>query len=93
MEKGSNSTKPCRIPKGFKRDISEFEIMQQIGQGGYGSVKLVREKKTKQLFALKMLSKKSLNLKPENIKREVSIQARLDHPHICKLHFVIEDAT
>lgn len=64
-----------------------------LSRGSYGSVSLVREKLTGQLFAMKTMSKKFIfqYSSPENLKREIQIQRKLDHPHIIKLFYYFED--
>jgi cell cycle protein kinase DBF2 len=41
--------------------LSNFQILKQIGQGGYGQVFLVENRETNELCALKMMSKKLLS--------------------------------
>ena len=64
-----------------------------LGKGSYGCVRLVRDKQTDVKYALKILSKESIfeSKTQDVLKREVKIQKKLDHPHICKLHHCFED--
>jgi len=47
----------------------------ELGRGSYGCVKLVKEKKSGSLFAMKIMSKKSIRefCTFENLKREIKI--------------------
>ena len=65
----------------------------ELGRGSYGCVKLAREKATGTLYALKIMSKKTIfeYCTVDNLKREIKIQKKLSHPHICRLHHYFED--
>ncbi|VDL98457.1 unnamed protein product [Schistocephalus solidus] len=39
---------------------TDFELVKVIGQGGFGRVQLVREKNTRRVYAMKMMSKQHL---------------------------------
>lgn len=62
---------------------SLFDFLYVIGRGGFGKVWKVRYKKTKQLFALKEMSKvKIIDRKSEkSIKSEREFLAILRHPY------------
>lgn len=65
----------------------------KIFRGAFGHVELVRFKETGENFAMKTMSKKFIYTysKPENLRREIKIQKKLDHPHIVKLRYFFED--
>eukprot|EP01129_Flabellula_baltica_P013231 TRINITY_DN610_c0_g1_i1.p1 TRINITY_DN610_c0_g1~~TRINITY_DN610_c0_g1_i1.p1 ORF type:complete len:283 (-),score=73.83 TRINITY_DN610_c0_g1_i1:2073-2873(-) len=67
--------------------ISDFELGKPLGQGKFGNVYLAREKRSSFIVALKVLWKKMLvQYRVTNqLKREVEIQAQLDHPNVAKL--------
>ena len=66
----------------------DYDIVKQLGKGGYGKVYLVRNKKTTETRACKLLSK--LNLELEKFKREINFLKKTDHPNIIKLYEVYE---
>jgi serine/threonine protein kinase len=72
---------------------SLFEFIEIIGVGGYGSVWKVKYKKTKQILALKELSKKILlesNLISSTFK-ERDILCSLYSPYITNLYCTFQD--
>ena len=66
---------------------SDFEIGRPIGDGKFGRVYLARERQSKYLVALKILSKKHLQkYKAEKfLRREIEINSHLNHPYIVKM--------
>ena len=66
-----------------------YEVVKQLGKGGYGKVYQVRNKKTGELRACKQLSK--LNISDlVKFEREIDILIKTDHPNIIKLYDVFE---
>ena len=64
-----------------------------LGKGSYGSVELARHKKSKKLYAIKVIQKNSLanqRLK-ENLYREVDIHKQIKHENIIRLYDSFED--
>ena len=59
-----NEKDRMRYFRSEKPAISDFEILKTLGHGGFGIVKLIREKKTDQIYAMKMVPK------AETIKRK-----------------------
>lgn len=82
-----------------RKSLDDYEFVQfpnkknELGRGSYGCVKLVREKASGQLFALKEMNKNHIfkYCTVENLKREIKIQKKLSHPHTVKLHHFFED--
>ena len=72
----------------------KYEFISILGNGGFGKVRLYRDKQAKNLkFAIKTIKKDFLN--PHNIAslvEEVKILRELDHPNIVKLIDVYEDS-
>ncbi|KAG5439654.1 hypothetical protein PCK2_000788, partial [Pneumocystis canis] len=83
----SNSIKVCNVEVG----PSSFDKIKLLGKGDVGKVYLVREKKTKKLYAMKgglILNKKEM-IKRNKIKRvlaEQEILATSNHPFIVTLY-------
>ncbi len=68
-----------------------YEIQQQIGSGGGGVVYLGRHLRLNKLVVLKA-DKRSLNTKPEILRREVDMLKKLSHTYIPQVYdFVQED--
>ena len=63
--------------------IDEYELKEKLGEGGYGSVYKVLQKKTNYLRAVKAIKKKSVD-KNEFI-NELEVLKTVDHPNIIKL--------
>jgi serine/threonine protein kinase len=74
--------------------LSDFEIGLPLGKGKFGSVYLAREKKSKYIIALKVLSKHQLrNARVEHqLRREIEIQSNLRHPGVLRMFGYFHDA-
>lgn len=59
---------------------SIFDYIKELGKGSYGIVKLIRYKKTEQLLALKIISKK-VNVNEFDLHSQVS-----EHPNIIQVY-------
>ncbi|CAD8111931.1 unnamed protein product [Paramecium sonneborni] len=91
---GSSSKASSRTIK--KKTNSDFQSMQQtLGQGSFGWVTLVKEIQSGKLFAMKAMKKEELfkYCTIDNLKREIKIQRKLNHPNIIKLDSYFEDKT
>lgn len=81
-----------RIKAANFHDFYTADTSKVLGTGMTGSVFVVRSKVTKKKFACKKIAKAGLNdLKMANLRKEVNIMARLDHPNIIKLVDAFED--
>jgi calcium-dependent protein kinase len=67
----------------------KYEIIKEIGSGGFSRCLQVRNKSTGLLYACKELPKKKLS-DYEGLMREVNLMIQLDHPNIIKLYEVYE---
>ena len=77
------------VQKAEGKLLDNYDVLKQLGKGGYGKVYEVRSKKTGEVRACKHLSK--LNIKNlEKFRREIEILKKLDHPNIIKLYEVFE---
>ena len=70
-----------------------FQFNYIIGKGGFGKVWRVRYKKTKEIFALKEMSKKKiLDKKSEkSINNERIFLSKLCHPFLVNMHYAFQD--
>ena len=68
----------------------KYEILKEIGSGGFSRCFQVKNKTTGLLFACKELAKKNLS-DYEGLMREVNLMIKLDHPNIIKLYEVYEN--
>ena len=77
------------VQKADGKLLDSYDVLKQLGKGGYGKVYEIRSKKTGEIRACKHLSK--LNIKNlEKFKREIEILKKMDHPNIIKLYEVFE---
>lgn len=80
--------------------VNNYLLLDNLGKGSYGEVRLCRLKPTDKLFAIKIISRdlvkkrKSGNTTEtyfEDIKREIAIMKKLLHPNILRLYEVLDD--
>lgn len=83
----SESTKPKRVI-----NLDAFQILQVIGKGSFGKVFLVREKKNRTLYAMKVLKKDYIINKRqvEHTKTERLILGKINHPYIVGLNMAFQ---
>lgn len=75
------------MSSGNSLSIANFEVGRALGKGKFGNVYLAREKESKYIVALKVLSKKQLmkhNVQHQ-LRREIEIQSHLHHRNILQL--------
>ena len=69
--------------------LDNYEVIKQLGKGGYGKVYEVKNKKSGEIRACKHLSKLSIkNL--EKFQREINILINSDHPNIIRIFEIFE---
>lgn len=71
----------------MEHGLKNFEVGRALGKGKFGNVYLAREKKSKFIVALKVLSKKQLvkHRVQHQLRREIEIQSHLHHRNILQL--------
>lgn len=70
----------------------DFQLLRVIGRGSFGKVLLVRGKRDKQVYALKILSKSHVVAKNqvEHTMNERKILEEMDSPFLCRLEFAFQ---
>ncbi|KAI9992650.1 hypothetical protein PInf_014510 [Phytophthora infestans] len=78
--------------------INNYIILEPLGAGGYAEVKLCKEKESGKLFAMKFISRDVMKKdklgkqsKLDDIKREIAIMKKLNHPNVLRLYEVMDD--
>ena len=72
---------------GTNNTFYDYHKIKLLGQGSYGTVYLVKNKKLNNNFAMKIIEKSSNDEeREEEIKNEINILRKLDHPNILKIN-------
>ena len=74
--------------------LKKFEFLSFIGEGAFGVVKLAQDKETKEKVAIKILEKKKILNKEDQIrvKREIEILKRSNHLNVIKAKKIFNDS-
>ncbi|KAH9502428.1 hypothetical protein Btru_075657, partial [Bulinus truncatus] len=80
--------------KRLRKKASDFEVKALIGRGHFGEVRVVREKSTGSVYAMKVLRKTDLLSQPEIscYEEERNIMASSTSPWITELHYAFQDS-
>jgi len=78
-----------------KVTIRDFELIKVIGKGSFGKVLLVRRKKSKKLYAMKILDKQNIMKRNQIVHTltERRVLGQIKHPFIVTLHFAFQTKT
>eukprot|EP01039_Chlorochromonas_danica_P003691 gene3691-4038_t len=80
--------------------VNNYILLETLGTGSYGEVRLCKDRTNEKLFAIKIISKDFLKKRKagktdetyfEDIKREIAIMKKLLHPNILRLFEVLDD--
>lgn len=85
--------------------LNEYKLLDEIGKGSYGVVRMCYSESDHHNYAMKIMSKKRIVrkaglMKPsdrgkkdalESLKREIAILKKVDHPNVVKLYEVLDD--
>lgn len=73
--------------------ISNYEIVNVLGEGAYGQVYLAKDIHTRRLYAIKSLRQQRLDERQRAFQRtEIALHSKLSgHPHIIQLERVIRE--
>ncbi|RKO98770.1 hypothetical protein CXG81DRAFT_15462, partial [Caulochytrium protostelioides] len=74
--------------------ISDYTMRKSLGQGTFGKVRLGQHQQTHDLVAIKIIDKANIVTPKQrnSVQREVRLMKILQHPHIVRVHTVLEDA-
>jgi len=70
--------------------LEGYEMMDKLGEGGFGTVFKAKHKESGKLFALKSIPVENVG-DPDVFERELDIARKLNHPYIIKLHETYND--
>jgi len=85
-----NSANFVQQQSGTLRDV--YKIGQQLGEGAFGEVRKCTHRETKEVRAVKVLKKESMDAaEKEAMLNEIRILKSLDHPNIVKIYEYFED--
>jgi len=77
----------------FTRKVGgEYELGKTLGKGHFSKVKLGVHVRTRKQVAIKVMERKALAEEgmEEQLKREIAIMRKLDHPHVTRLYEVYQ---
>lgn len=85
-------------PSTGKKSINKYEIIDEIGRGTHGKVKLGRHITSKEYVAIKIVERhsrprlgKMVRQDDEKVRREIAILKKCRHPNVVRLIEVIDD--
>jgi len=84
----------CLLAQSKRWSTDDFETVRVIGQGSFGTVRLVKRRGTEEFYAIKQMSKASFTLKNarERIFAERNILAEARSKWFVTLHFAFQDS-
>ena len=67
--------------------LKNYEIIKELGEGGFGKVYAAKNKKSGEIRAIKQLLKKNISKDDlDRFKREIEVLKKIDHPNVIKLY-------
>ena len=76
-----------------KMKLEDYEIGRTLGKGGFGKVKIAKNKKTGKYFALKLLNKGDIikSQQVDHVYNENFVHSQLSHPFIVHFEGLAQD--
>jgi non-specific serine/threonine protein kinase len=75
------------------RRIGRYPVLRRLGQGGMGVVYAARDERLGRTLAIKTLSAVARdNTARQRFEREAKAAASVNHPHVCQIHEIGEEA-
>lgn len=80
--------------------VNNYILLDTLGTGSYGVVRMCKDRVTDQLYAMKIISRDLLKKKKNghsaetflaDIQREIAIMKKLNHPNVLRLFEVLDD--
>ncbi|KAI7866978.1 kinase-like domain-containing protein [Spinellus fusiger] len=92
LEYPHHDTHPSSTPPKKQSRLGPFMLMETLGVGEFGKVKLGIHVETHQEVAIKLIRKADVETTSRlgKVEKEISVLQHLRHPHIVKLYDVIE---
>ena len=87
MDSESKANNNNNIKYNVKVSITDFELLQTVGVGSFGRVRLCLHKKNKKVYVMKMLKKSEIirQKQVDHVYSEYKILSVLNHPFIVEL--------
>jgi len=85
--------KKASEPKRKRWNISDFLLIKTIGKGAFGEVRVVKEKKSQEVYAMKMMLKSEMIAKKQvsHIRAERNLLASADSPWLVSMAYSFQD--
>ena len=82
----------ARSPEELGARIGRFRVIEELGQGGMGTVFVGEDDRLERRVALKVIrpDQRLDPLRKARFLREARVLSALDHPHVCQFHDYIE---
>ncbi|XP_067933082.1 citron Rho-interacting kinase-like [Watersipora subatra] len=79
--------------KSLRVNPDDFEIVKLIGEGHFGQVKVVKEKHSSEIYALKVIRKRDVLSHQEAayFEEERDIMSKSNNPWLTQLHYAFQD--
>ncbi|AEE86170.1 putative protein kinase AGC-NDR family [Arabidopsis thaliana] len=76
-----------------KISVDDFELLTIIGRGAFGEVRLCRERKSGNIYAMKKLKKSEMVMRGqvEHVRAERNLLAEVESHYIVKLYYSFQD--
>lgn len=88
----SNNGLPKRPVQKKQNRLGPYNLLQTLGEGEFGKVKLGIHTETGEEVAIKLIKKEGAgsDTRINKVEREISVLKTLNHPYIVKLYNVVE---